>query len=113
MRASALSGFGSCAVLPSYPGMCGMVLFLAQFRNDFQHDSSLIMDIGFLIPPTSVFLATQLTSRVLVDRSLAKVQMLMGTMSSTLGPPLASTPYPQVPVSLMLIGMVCVSRSSA
>ena len=86
-----------------------MIFFLTQFLQDIQGHSSLITGIGFLPTPTSVFLASQLTSRVLVNRIPAKMLMIMGTAASALGLLLAtqlhaSTPYPQVLVSLILIG---------
>jgi len=92
-----------------YAGMYGMIFFLTQFLQDIQGHSSLITGIGFLPTPTSVFLASQLTSRVLVNRIPAKMLMIMGTAASALGLLLAtqlhaSTPYPQVLVSLILIG---------
>jgi MFS family permease len=90
--------------------MYGMIFFLTQFLQDIQRHSSLITGIGFLPTPTSVFLASQLTSRVLVNRFPAKVLMIMGTTSSALGLLLAtqlhaSTPYLQVLASLILIGV--------
>ena len=92
-----------------YAGMYGMIFFLTQFLQDIQRHSSLITGIGFLPTPTSVFLASQLTSRVLVNRLPAKVLMIMGTACSALGLLLATqlhanTPYPQVLISLILIG---------
>jgi EmrB/QacA subfamily drug resistance transporter len=92
-----------------YAGMYGMIFFLTQFLQDIQRHSSLITGIGFLPAPTSVFVASQVTSRVLVNRLPAKVVMLMGTTSLALGLLLAtqlhaSTPYVQVLGSLILIG---------
>jgi EmrB/QacA subfamily drug resistance transporter len=92
-----------------YAGMYGMIFFLTQFLQDIQGHSSLITGIGFLPTPASVFLASQLTSRVLVNRFPAKVLMIMGTTSSALGLLLATqlhagTPYLQVLASLILIG---------
>jgi predicted MFS family arabinose efflux permease len=93
-----------------YAGMYGMIFFLTQFLQDIQRHSSLITGIGFLPAPTSVFLSSQLTSRVLVNRLPAKVLMIMGTTSLALGLLLAtqlhaSTPYLQVLASLILIGV--------
>jgi EmrB/QacA subfamily drug resistance transporter len=92
-----------------YAGMYGMLFFLTQFLQDIQRHSSLITGIGFLPAPTSVFLASQLTSRVLVNRLPAKVMMLMGLTSSALGLLLctqfhANTPYVEVLASLILLG---------
>jgi EmrB/QacA subfamily drug resistance transporter len=92
-----------------YAGMYGMVFFLTQFLQDIQGHSSLITGIEFLPAPTSVFLSSQLTSRVLVNRLPPKVLMILGTASLALGLLVAtqlhaSTAYPQVLVSLILIG---------
>ena len=92
-----------------YAGMYGMIFFLTQFLQDIQRHSSLITGIGFLPTPTSVFLSSQLTSRVLVNRLPAKVLMVIGLTCSALGLLLATqlhagTPYPQVLASLILIG---------
>jgi EmrB/QacA subfamily drug resistance transporter len=92
-----------------YAGMYGMIFFLTQFLQDIQGRSSLITGIGFLPTPISVFLASQLTSRVLVNRFPAKVLMIMGTTCSALGLLLvtqlhANTSYLQVLASLILIG---------
>jgi EmrB/QacA subfamily drug resistance transporter len=92
-----------------YAGMYGMVFFLSQFLQDIQRHSPLITGLGFLPAPTSVFLASQLTSRVLVNRLPAKVLMIMGSMCSVVGLLIAtqlqaSTPYPQVLATLILIG---------
>jgi len=92
-----------------YAGMYGMIFFLTQFLQDIQGHSSLITGIGFLPAPISVFLASQLTSRVLVNRFPAKVLMIMGTTCLALGLLLATqlhanTSYAQVLASLILIG---------
>ena len=92
-----------------YAGMYGMIFFLTQFLQDIQGHSSLITGIGFLPTPVSVFLSSQLTSRVLVNRLPAKVLMIIGSTCSALGLLLATqlhagTPYPQVLASLILIG---------
>ena len=92
-----------------YAGMYGIIFFLTQFLQDIQGHSSLVTGIGFLPTPLSVFLASQLTSRVLVNRLPAKALMVMGLASSALGLLLAtqlqvSTGYLQVLASLVLIG---------
>jgi fucose permease len=86
-----------------------MVFFLTQFWQDIEHYSALITGIGFLPTPASVFLSSQLTSRVLVNRIPAKVLILGGLGLSASGLLLfsrleAGTPYVQVLVSLILIG---------
>jgi EmrB/QacA subfamily drug resistance transporter len=92
-----------------YAGMYGMIFFLTQFLQDIQGHSSLITGIGFLPTPTAVFLSSQLTSKVLVNRLPAKTLMLMGTTMSALGLLLATqlrvgTSYPQILASFILIG---------
>ena len=92
-----------------YAGMYGMLFFLTQFLQDIQGHSSLITGIGFLPAPTSVFLGSQLTSRVLINRFPAKVVMLMGLSAAALGLVLctqfhANTPYVEVLASLILLG---------
>jgi EmrB/QacA subfamily drug resistance transporter len=92
-----------------YAGMYGMVFFLTQFLQDIQHRSPLVTGIGFLPTPMSVFLSSQVTSKVLVNRVPAKVLMLSGSALSALGLLLCTrlqpgTPYAQLLVSLVLIG---------
>jgi EmrB/QacA subfamily drug resistance transporter len=92
-----------------YAGMYGMLFFLTQFLQDIQGHSSLITGIGFLPAPASVFLGSQLTSRVLSNRLPAKMMMLMGLTASALGLLLctqfhANTPYVEVLASLVLLG---------
>jgi len=51
-----------------YAGMYGIIFFLTQFLQDIQGHSALVTGVGFLPTPTFVFLSSQLTSRVLVNR---------------------------------------------
>ena len=92
-----------------YAGMYGIIFFLTQFLQDIQGHSALVTGVGFLPTPTFVFLSSQLTSRVLVNRLPAKALMVIGTTLSALGLALATqlhtgAPYPQVLASLVLIG---------
>jgi EmrB/QacA subfamily drug resistance transporter len=92
-----------------YAGMYGMVFFLTQYLQDIQGHSPLVTGIGFLPAPTSVLLASQLTSKVLVNRLPAKVLMASGAALLAAGLVVATqlqvdTTYPQVLVSLILIG---------
>jgi EmrB/QacA subfamily drug resistance transporter len=105
-----------------YAGLYGMVFFLTQYLQDIQHRSALITGLAFLPTPISVFLSSQLTSRVLVNRFPGKVLMLAGSAISGLGLLLATqlqttTTYPQLLASLVLIGtgmgMSFVSLTSA
>ena len=92
-----------------YAGMYGMIFFLTQFLQDVQHHSALVTGLGFLPTPISVFLVSQLTSKVLMKRVPVKILMLTGLASSAFGLALLtqltpSTPYVQLLASLILIG---------
>jgi EmrB/QacA subfamily drug resistance transporter len=92
-----------------YAGMYGMFFFLSQFLQDIEGYSPLRTGIGFLPIPVSVFLASQLTSRVLVRRLPAKVLMLSGITLTTVSLLLSSrlhegASYAQVVVDLVLLG---------
>jgi len=92
-----------------YAGMYGIIFFLTQYLQDIQGHSSLVTGLEFLPTPTSVFLFSQLTSRVLVKRVPAKSLMVIGTTMVAVGL-LAATQlhtgsgYFQVLSSLVLIG---------
>ncbi|HMC40615.1 MAG TPA: MFS transporter [Acidimicrobiales bacterium] len=92
-----------------YAGMYGMIFFLTQFLQEVQGHSALVTGLGFLPAPTSVFLSSQLTSRVLIDRVPPKMLMMAGSALSAAGLLLstqlhAGTGYPQLMASLILIG---------
>jgi EmrB/QacA subfamily drug resistance transporter len=92
-----------------YAGLYGMIFFLTQFLQDIQGRSSLITGISFLPAPTSVFLFSQLTSRVLINRLPAKALMLIGSTMTAVALLLATqmhagTSYPQILASLVLLG---------
>ena len=63
-----------------YAGMYGMVFFLTQFLQDVQGHSALVTGIGFLPAPMSVFLSSQLTSRVLIRRLPVRTIMIIGSL---------------------------------
>src|SRR5262249_39930796 len=58
-----------------YGGMYGMFFFLSLFLQDVQHYSPLRTGLAFLPVPGAVFLASQLTSRVLTGRLPQKALM--------------------------------------
>ncbi len=92
-----------------YAGMYGLFFFLSQFFQDIQRFSPLVAGVAFLPMPTSVFLASRLTGRVLLRRFPQKSVMIMGASVVTLGLLLAtrihaSTSYAQIVVSMVLIG---------
>ena len=61
-----------------YAGMYGMFFFMSQFFQDVQGFSPLRAGVAFLPMPASVFLASQLTSRVLIRRFSEKALMVAG-----------------------------------
>ncbi|MDA8292666.1 MAG: MFS transporter [Actinomycetota bacterium] len=92
-----------------YSGMYGMFFFLSQFLQEIQHYSPLRAGLSFLPMPVSVFLSSQLTSRVLVRRLVPKQLMLLGIAVATGGLAVASqlTPssrYLEVLGALALMG---------
>ncbi|MBV8461949.1 MAG: MFS transporter, partial [Acidimicrobiales bacterium] len=72
-----------------YAGMYGMFFFLSLFFQDVQHLTPLRAGLAFLPIPASVFLSSQLASRVLVGRLPQKTVMLtsiaLATLSLALG----------------------------
>jgi EmrB/QacA subfamily drug resistance transporter len=92
-----------------YAGLYGMFFFLGQFFQDIQHYSPLRAGVAFLPMPTAVFLASQLTSRVLTARIPQRVLMLSGIAMSAVGLLLAmrvsvATPYDQIVIAIVLLG---------
>ncbi|MGH9170015.1 MAG: MFS transporter [Acidimicrobiales bacterium] len=92
-----------------YAGLYGMIFFLTQFLQDIQGHSALVTGLGFLPTPLSVFLSSQVTSRVLVKRLPDKALMIIGSVLSASGLILATqlqagSSYVQILVSLVLIG---------
>ncbi len=92
-----------------YAGFYGLFYFMAQFLQDVQGYSPLRAGVAFIPMPASVFLASQLTSRVLLRRLPQKVVMITGSTIAIAGLLLATrvgagSPYSQIAVSLVLIG---------
>ena len=105
-----------------YAGFYGLFYFMAQFLQDVQGYSPLRAGVAFVPMPASVFLSSQLTSRVLLRRLPEKAVMILGAVIAILGLVLATqvdahTAYAQIVVSLVLIGggfgMTLVSLTSA
>jgi predicted MFS family arabinose efflux permease len=93
-----------------YAGMYGSFFFLSQFLQDVQGYSPLAVGVGFLPIPASVFLASQLASKVLVRRVPPRALMLSGaglaTASLVLSSQLhAGASYLQVLLNLVLLGV--------
>jgi EmrB/QacA subfamily drug resistance transporter len=92
-----------------FAGMYGMFFFLSQFLQDVQGFSPLRAGVAFLPMPVSVFLSSQVTSRVLVQRFRPKVLMLTGIAMVVGGVLLASrvgagTSYGVIVAQLVLVG---------
>ena len=92
-----------------YAGFYGLFYFMAQFLQDVQGYSPLATGLAFLPMPISVFLSSQLTSRVLLRRLSQKAVMIIGTAVAAVGLLLATqvgagTSYLQIVLSLVLIG---------
>jgi EmrB/QacA subfamily drug resistance transporter len=93
-----------------YAGMYGMFFFLGQFLQDVEGYSPLRAGLGFLPIPASVFLSSQLVSKVLITRVRPKVLMMSGIgmtiVSLLLATQLhAGACYAQVLVCLVLLGL--------
>jgi len=93
-----------------YAGMFGMFFFLGQFLQDVEGYSPLRTGISFLPIPVSVFLASQLVSKGLVNRIRPKVLMMSGIGMTIVSLLLSSqfhagTSYPRMLVSLVLLGL--------
>jgi EmrB/QacA subfamily drug resistance transporter len=92
-----------------YAGMYGMFFFLSQFLQDIEGYSPLRAGLGFLAVPTSVFLASQVTSRFLMPRAPRKPLMLSGIALAAASLVLASrlqagASYPHIFLILVLLG---------
>ena len=61
-----------------YAGMYGMFFFVGQFLQDVQGYSPLRTGLSFLPVPLSVFLSSQLVSRVLIGRVRPKALIMTG-----------------------------------
>ncbi|HMK98882.1 MAG TPA: MFS transporter, partial [Acidimicrobiales bacterium] len=78
-----------------YAGMYGLFFFMSQFLQDVQRYSPLAAGVAFLPMPASVFLASQLTSRVLVRRLPLRVVTMAGITLSAIGLLLATQLRPE------------------
>jgi EmrB/QacA subfamily drug resistance transporter len=93
-----------------YAGMYGMFFFVGQFMQDVQGFSPLRTGLCFLPVPASVFLSSQVVSKVLINRIRPKALIMTG-ISLTVVALLMSTQlhagasYAQIFVSLVLLGV--------
>ncbi len=93
-----------------YAGMYGMFFFIGQFLQDVVGYSPLRAGLCFLPIPFSVFVSSQLVSKVLVNRVRPKALMLSGIGMSIVALLLSSqlhagASYGQVVVGLVLLGL--------
>ena len=93
-----------------YAGMYGMFFFLGQFLQDVEGYSPLRAGICFLPIPASVFVSSQLVSKVLTDRIHPKVLMLSGLSLAVVALGLstrlhAGASYGQIVICLVLLGL--------
>ena len=92
-----------------YAGMYGMFFFVGQFLQDVQGYSPLRTGLSFLPVPISVFLSSQLVSRVLIGRVRPKALIMTGISLTVVALFLSSqlhagATYGQILVSLVLLG---------
>ena len=92
-----------------YAGMYGMFFFMSQFFQDVQGYSPLRAGVAFLPIPVSVFVSSQVTSKMLSPRFPEKILMMGGAALVTVSLLLASqvhagTAYWQIVISLLLLG---------
>jgi hypothetical protein len=93
-----------------YAGMFGMFFFAGQFLQDVQGYSPLRAGLAFLPVPFSVFVSSQLVSKVLASRFRPKVLMLTGITTVLVSLVLSSQlhagfSYGQLLVALVLLGV--------
>jgi EmrB/QacA subfamily drug resistance transporter len=93
-----------------FGGMFGLFFFLTQFLQDVLGYNALTTGFAFLLLPVTVFLVSQLTSRVLIHRVHAKVLMVGGVALGVTGFALASgldpsSSYGHVLASLLLFAV--------
>ena len=93
-----------------YAGMYGMFFFLGQFLQDVQGYTPLRAGLSFLPVPASVFLSSQLASKVLINRVRPKTLMLGGIATVIVSLVLSSrlhtgASYREVLLSLVLLGV--------
>jgi EmrB/QacA subfamily drug resistance transporter len=93
-----------------YAGMYGMFFYIGQFLQDIQHYSPLRAGVAFLPMPVTVFLTSQVTSRVLVGRVPQRRLMLLGIGTAGVGLLFAtrisaSSSYGQIVASIILLGI--------
>jgi EmrB/QacA subfamily drug resistance transporter len=92
-----------------YAGMYGMFFFIGQFLQDVDAYSPLRTGLCFLPVPASVFLSSQLVSKVLITRIRPKILMMSGIALTIVALLLSSqlhagSSYPHILLNLVLLG---------
>ena len=93
-----------------YAGMYGMFFFLGQFLQDVDGYSPLRAGISFLPVPASVFLSSQLVSKVFANRIQPKILMMSGISLTIVSLVLSSqlhadASYQRILATLILLGL--------
>jgi predicted MFS family arabinose efflux permease len=93
-----------------YAGMYGTFFFLGLFLQDVEGYSPLRAGVCFLPIPISVFVSSQLVSKVFVTKVRPKTLMLIGIGTAVVSLLMfsqldASSSYPQILVALVLLGL--------
>ncbi|MEA2418882.1 MAG: hypothetical protein QOE60_1088 [Thermoleophilaceae bacterium] len=101
--------FSYVARLALMGGMFGMFFFLTQFEQDILGYSPVVSGLAFLPLSIALFIASQLSARVLLTRFSGKALMITGVSTSTVGVLLltqlsATSGYPLLLASLLLFG---------
>ena len=93
-----------------YAGMYGLFYFLSLYFQEVQHLTPIAAGLAFVPMPVSVFVASQVTSRVVIPRFGARSAMIGGAALATTGllaalPIEPGTPYGRLVLSLVLVGL--------
>ncbi len=104
------SANGARALL--FAAFYGVFYFLGQFLQDVKGYSPLEAGVAFLPMPISVFLASQLTSRVFLPRLEGRTVMILGALTSTAGLVLATRIEPHSSYFVVLVSLVLVGFGS-
>jgi EmrB/QacA subfamily drug resistance transporter len=96
----------------TYAGMYGMFFFVGQFLQDVQGYAPLKTGLCFLPMPISVFLSSQIVSRVLVGRVRPKTLIMAGIGMTVIALLLASQLHAGASLPRILIGIVLMGLGS-
>jgi EmrB/QacA subfamily drug resistance transporter len=96
----------------TYAGMYGMFFFVGQFLQDVQGYAPLRTGLCFLPMPISVFLSSQLVSKVLVGRVRPKTLIMAGIGMTIVALLLASQLHAGASLPRILVGIVLMGLGS-